>query len=221
MCSEISHSYVEILERQQKQLVRGIRAIYDRQLSAQPWTGPLRNKGYPRTHDILDYLGALEVESSSGDEACEVESPFEEDFEDLRRSIVKKENKCTQAPNATDSAPRATQAPHDQEPYQGHPSDNQVCGMGTPSTQTSITSPTIATSTEHWTTRDSPGSLPQHQTPFESLSKSPEPSERLPILCGTDCGGGSTRCIFDPYLFPPWEPDEELKAFAHAASMNQ
>ena len=35
--SNHAQSYVEILERQQRQLVKGIRAIYDRQLNGQNW----------------------------------------------------------------------------------------------------------------------------------------------------------------------------------------
>ncbi|KAL9131894.1 MAG: hypothetical protein Q9217_000254 [Psora testacea] len=217
--------YVEILERQQRQLVRGIRALYDRQLSAQPWTGPLPHKGYPSTHDILEYLGALELEDSSGDEACEDQSHFEENFHDLRQSVVKKDKDGTQAQSSTNSVSSPTQGPLGQEHSQGYFSNEQALSMSplstppdlSPSDQTSLTSPATSTTTEHWSTKDWPAPFPQQQIPLEPVAKSLDPPEGLSIHYRSGYAGIPMQNPFDPYLVPPWEPDEELNGFAYAS----
>ena len=71
-------SYVELLERQQAQLVAGLRELYNRLQDDKGWPGsplPKVQDGHPLTHDILEKLGLLH---SSSDNAGNYEG-FEED----------------------------------------------------------------------------------------------------------------------------------------------
>ena len=77
--------YVEMLEQQQQQLVNGLQELYDIVISNRGWKGSLlkdSSNGRPLTHDILERLGALKLESS-----VEVER-FEEDLDALRQKIA-------------------------------------------------------------------------------------------------------------------------------------
>ncbi|KZF18878.1 hypothetical protein L228DRAFT_251744 [Xylona heveae TC161] len=77
--------YVEMLERQQAQLVAGLQELYKRSLSGQGWSGaPLREStnGHPLTHDILERLGALKPNSK------DFEEEFEEDLLLLQRRLL-------------------------------------------------------------------------------------------------------------------------------------
>lgn len=77
--------YVEMLEQQQQQLVNGLQELYDIVISHRGWTGSLlkdSTNGRPLTHDILERLGALKLESNvEGDR-------FEEDLDVLRQKIA-------------------------------------------------------------------------------------------------------------------------------------
>lgn len=78
-------SYVEMLEQQQTQLVTGLQELYAIVISNAGWKGaPLKESvnGHPFTHDILERLGALKMESKVGFEA------FEEDFDVLRQKLA-------------------------------------------------------------------------------------------------------------------------------------
>jgi hypothetical protein len=62
-------SYVEMLEKQQAQLVAGLQQLYTRLQNGQPWPGqPLREirNGCPLTHDILKRLNLLDELSGKG-----------------------------------------------------------------------------------------------------------------------------------------------------------
>lgn len=77
--------YVEMLEQQQQQLVNGLQELYDIVVTNRGWKGSLlkdSTNGRPLTHDILERLGALKLESS-----VEVER-FEEDLDVLRQKIA-------------------------------------------------------------------------------------------------------------------------------------
>ncbi|MCJ1263385.1 hypothetical protein MMC22_003255 [Lobaria immixta] len=76
--------YVEMLEQQQQQLVNGLQELYDIVISNRGWKGSLlkdSTNGRPLTHDILERLGALKLESN-----VEVQR-FEEDLDVLRQKI--------------------------------------------------------------------------------------------------------------------------------------
>ena len=72
--------------------MKGIQLLYDAQIARQPWTGPLPSSGYPPTHEILEHLGALEVEESSEDEENEDDAHFQENVKRLRHSIIDKDD---------------------------------------------------------------------------------------------------------------------------------
>ena len=96
-------SYVEMLEQQQTQLVNGLRELYQRSIEADNWMGaPLKTapNGFPLTHDILERLGALKVESTDDYE------PFEDDFEALQQKAYGQEHEIM-SPRSTnaDSCP--------------------------------------------------------------------------------------------------------------------
>lgn len=74
-----------MLEQQQQQLVNGLQELYDIVISNRGWKGSLlkdSTNGRPLTHDILERLGALKLESN-----VEAER-FEEDLDMLRRKIA-------------------------------------------------------------------------------------------------------------------------------------
>ncbi|MCJ1471241.1 hypothetical protein MMC07_009889, partial [Pseudocyphellaria aurata] len=78
-------SYVEMLEQQQQQLVNGLQELYDIVISNRGWKGGLlkdSTNGRPLTHDILERLGALKLESN-----VEAER-FEEDLDVLQQKIA-------------------------------------------------------------------------------------------------------------------------------------
>jgi hypothetical protein len=80
------HSYVEMLEQQQTQLVAGLRELYSRLQGGQGWPGqPLREaqSGHPLTHDILERLDLLH---SSGDGSNNYEG-FEEDCDRMQQKL--------------------------------------------------------------------------------------------------------------------------------------
>ncbi|KAL9096812.1 MAG: hypothetical protein Q9163_006398 [Psora crenata] len=216
--------YVEILERQQKQLVKGIRAIYDRQLGGQPWTGPVPQEGYPSTHDILDYLGALEVEDSSEDEACDDEFQFNASVHDSRQSFANQEDDWTQAPTSAVSLPPPARPRVWREHHQNYFSNKQPISMSplstpptlSPSAQTSGTSPTLSTTPEHWTSRDWLEPFLEQQIQPDPLSKSHPLPKGPSVYYGTGYES-ATQNMFDPYLVSPWQLDEEFSAFAYTS----
>lgn len=74
-----------MLEQQQQQLVNGLQELYDLVISNQGWKGtPLKEStnGHPLTHDILERLGALKLDSN--DECV----GFEEDLDLLRQKLI-------------------------------------------------------------------------------------------------------------------------------------
>lgn len=79
--------YVEMLEQQQAQLVTGLQELYRRIVDGESWNGPRLDDGgagQPRTHDILDRLGALKQDArTDGPSTC----TFEEDFNCLQRRL--------------------------------------------------------------------------------------------------------------------------------------
>ncbi|KAI9822441.1 MAG: hypothetical protein M1827_000160 [Pycnora praestabilis] len=77
--------YVEMLEQQQAQLVSGLQELYKRTQHGQGWAGkPLKEShgGHPLTHDILERLGALKIDSN-GDLEC-----FEEDLSLMQQRLI-------------------------------------------------------------------------------------------------------------------------------------
>ena len=82
--SNVAPSYVEMLEQQQSQLVNGLQELYRRTQSGQGWTGsPLKEStgGHPLTHDILERLGALQIDPSGRRES------FEENLALMQRQL--------------------------------------------------------------------------------------------------------------------------------------
>ena len=83
------HSYVEMLEQQQNQLISGLQELYALVISSASWKGaPLKESvnGHPLTHDILERLGVLKVDLNVGTEA------FEEDLDVLRQRLMLETN---------------------------------------------------------------------------------------------------------------------------------
>ena len=76
--------YVEMLEQQQQQLVNGLHELYDIVITNRGWKGaPLADaaNGHPLTHDILERVGALKLDS-------DVKlGKFEEDLDALRQKL--------------------------------------------------------------------------------------------------------------------------------------
>lgn len=78
------HSYVELLEIQQQQLVKGIQKLYQYTTEGTAWIGaPLKetNDGRPLTHDILERLGVMEPDDLTPRHA------FEADLEALQQKL--------------------------------------------------------------------------------------------------------------------------------------
>lgn len=94
------HSYVEMLEQQQLQLVNGLQELYERLVNDQGWKGsPLENSnnGHPLTHDILDRLGALKLDSQISYEV------FEDNVDAMRKRLLADGALPMQRPSSTDS----------------------------------------------------------------------------------------------------------------------
>lgn len=83
------HSYVEMLEQQQSQLVAGLRELYTRLQQGQGWPGaPLREAqgGHPLTHDILERLDLLHT---SADGSTNYHG-FEEDCNRMQQKLLER-----------------------------------------------------------------------------------------------------------------------------------
>ncbi|KAI9834241.1 MAG: hypothetical protein M1819_003079 [Sarea resinae] len=80
--------YVEMLERQQAQLVAGLQEFYLRAQTGQSWVGgPLQeaDNGRPLTHEILKRLGALTQDNSEDDM-----DTFEEDLQAMQQRLIER-----------------------------------------------------------------------------------------------------------------------------------
>ena len=96
----MSHSYVEMLEQQQLQLVNGLQELYERLVNNQGWEGaPLENSnnGHPLTHDILDRLGALKLDSQISYEV------FEDNVDAMRKRLIADGALPMQRPSSAES----------------------------------------------------------------------------------------------------------------------
>lgn len=62
--------------------------MYDRHLSGKCWDGPFPDNGHPSTHEILDFLGALDMETSDDDD--EEREQFEDSLRQLRTAMSRK-----------------------------------------------------------------------------------------------------------------------------------
>lgn len=85
--SNVSASYVEMLEQQQGQLVAGLRELYRRLHSGEGWPGsPLQNSqnGHPLTHNILERLDLLHP----SDETVSNYEGFEEDCARMQQRLL-------------------------------------------------------------------------------------------------------------------------------------
>ena len=74
-----------MLEQQQQQLVTGLQELYELVIKNQGWKGaPLKEStnGHPLTHDILERLGALKLDSNVEHER------FEDDLDILRQRLA-------------------------------------------------------------------------------------------------------------------------------------
>jgi hypothetical protein len=75
-----------MLERQQSQLVAGVRSMYKKLVDNEGWPGtPLheQTEGHPLTHDILDRLNVLHMTEDKPES-------FEEDLETLQRRLLER-----------------------------------------------------------------------------------------------------------------------------------
>ena len=91
-----------MLEQQQEQLVNGLRELYSRAINHQGWKGAqLQNtsNGHPLTHDILERLGALKVDSHPTDQR------FEDNLDVLQQTLKEEENTMTPCPTESAYSP--------------------------------------------------------------------------------------------------------------------
>ena len=98
--SPVPHSYVEMLEQQQLQLVNGLQELYDRLVNHKGWEGAsldCSNNGHPLTHDILERLGALKLESQINYEV------FEDNIDAMRKRLLADGALPTQSPSSVES----------------------------------------------------------------------------------------------------------------------
>ena len=204
-------------------MVKGIRALYDRQLGTSQWTGPLPQNGYPPTHEILEYLGALELEESSEDEDLEENTYFEESVHHLRRSIMAKEDATQIALAGTMGSPFASQ--HNLLQNQ-HPRDYfgkiqpvnsedipRIPSLSPDSQGTARHSSSTSLDEQNWITKDWPGQdLPPSLSPNKSFS-----SGLAPALCYSN---DLDECLMqdaleDQYLMAPWKPNDDFGGFPY------
>ncbi|KAI9759856.1 MAG: hypothetical protein M4579_002063 [Chaenotheca gracillima] len=86
------HSYVELLEQQQAQLVAGIQESYRRLRSGEGWTGSsLKERsedGRPSVHDILERLDVLGQSWDRSSNPSPTTSRFEEDPFKMQQSLI-------------------------------------------------------------------------------------------------------------------------------------
>ncbi|KAF2100075.1 hypothetical protein NA57DRAFT_75579 [Rhizodiscina lignyota] len=79
--------YVEMLEQQQSQLVAGLRELYRRLNAGESWPGaalPDASNGQPLTHDILERLDLLHMQTENHG----MTDGFEEDTEAMQRRLI-------------------------------------------------------------------------------------------------------------------------------------
>ena len=210
--------YVEVLERQQKQLVRGIRALYDAQIAHRPWTGPLTVNGYPPTHEILEHLGVLEIEDSSEDEDFEDEPHFEENVQQLRHSILKKGDPAHSI--RPDSTYSSLIAQHTLLQNQ-HPRDyfgktqlastrdtSSTPSLSPDSLNTARTSLSTSLETKHWPPHTL--SSPASQRCPDALDKIFVSGDGASLSYESDLDGNLMQDTFgSSYLTAPWESGED------------
>lgn len=87
--------YVEILERQQDQLVAALRQSYRLLKEANAWSGPplAETDGHPLTHDLLAALHVLEPDY----EITKANTIFEEDYDKIRSSLIDQRRNSSQS----------------------------------------------------------------------------------------------------------------------------
>lgn len=89
-----------MLEQQQVQLVNGLQELYERLINKQGWKGaPLdnSNNGHPLTHDILERLGALKLDSQISYEISE------DNVDAMRKRLLADGALPMQRPSSTES----------------------------------------------------------------------------------------------------------------------
>ena len=210
-------SYVEILERQQKQLVRGIRAIYDLHLERYTWNGPLPNHGYPPTHEILEYLGALDTGDSSDDEEGEIMHHFEEDISRLRSTITDSDQ--NQQRRNAHSADLHSPRHHDMPPSQRR--QDYVGKSSRGNTKTSASSLRLIPDSLS-TSRTSPSNSvdSQHSSTSIWLGQKQNLWSNKLLALGTNLMTSSDNDVLespmqgafeDSFLVDPWDPEEDIR----------
>ena len=215
--------YVEILERQQKQLVKGIRALYDRQVEGRAWNGPQgRNGGHPPTHEILEYLGALEIVDSSDDEDRDDSSHFEEDVRRLRQSVTASEG--TQSSTIENDTAPVLSKQNDLIPNQrprdyfgrtqiGYLDDPVGSPRSSAGSLTTKTSPSTSIDSQHWSTSFW---LEQNQSPWPE--KGIMSTVDFTLCSDNELEDSPMPDRFDdPFLVPPWAPEEDLSGIMYQA----
>jgi hypothetical protein len=86
--------YVEMLEQQQAQLVAGLRELYARMQNGQGWPGqplPTSHGGHPLTHDILERLDVLHLQTEGG----QYYEGFEEDCGRMQQKLLEQGARLT------------------------------------------------------------------------------------------------------------------------------
>ncbi|KAK2757872.1 hypothetical protein FQN54_004278 [Arachnomyces sp. PD_36] len=166
--------YVEMLEQQQSQLVAGLQESYRILLSSSNWPGsPLKpsSNGHPLTHDILETLGALKSDGSSGIEQ------FEEDTSVLQKRLIAGGAGYMQRQDSSDGGSDSEHSPTFPKPRSNN-SLSAVCPP-TPGHSPSISYQQMPT---QFKTRavQAPASPPQTDYPFSSIpgeSNNPYPPQ--------------------------------------------
>lgn len=177
-----------MLEQQQTQLVAGLRELYSRLQSGQPWPGaPLREAsgGHPLTHDILERLDLLHSSSDTGSNY----EGFEEDCNRMQQKLLERGAPYTRRRGSTSS-----------DSDHGHASSPSSYS-GTPTTKT-------ASFREAFPRHNAPPTPPMH-SPFPRQSQIVSPiKQEVPAVSTTFLGTGG----LDPSALSrtAWTPDSMI-----------
>ena len=178
-------------------------------------SGPFPDNGYPPTHEILEYLGALDVESSSDEDDEEEIGQFEDSIHQLRRSVTGRVG--TRPPQSPQQESSGILKQHELLPNQrpeqyfgrahqiNKAEDTNFSRRSPDSLTTSKTSPSTSVDSQRWSTSLW---LEARQSTWH------EKSEIFVADGSVDCDelleSPMHDAFSDPFLAAPWDADEDL-----------